>query len=412
MKRTGFEPYLLVLVTLALVAFGLVMVFSATSAPAALGNGNPMSYVEKQGVYAFLGITAMLVLRRIDYRRLRALAPALVVAALVLCLGVLAVGTKVNGARRWIEVGPVQFQPSEIAKLALAIWTAAYLARRRPPHTLKELAKPVGLIVGVFAALILVEPDMGTVIAIVLMVVTMLLVAGTPVRVLGVGTALVLGLGVAAIWFEPYRRSRFFAFLNPWHDPQGAGFQIVQAEIGMGSGGLFGAGLGQGVAKIHYLPEAHTDMIFAVIGEELGFIGAFALICAYAVFGYAGFRISLACKDPFGKRLAAGLTALVCGQAAINLAAVLGVAPLTGIPLPFISYGGSSLVVLLATVGVLLNIGASDVRQARPAEVPDRSRGNVRPRPAVAGGGRGAAREGGDGDLRRVAGSRRGTTRP
>jgi cell division protein FtsW len=216
-------------------------------------------------------------------------------------------------------------------------------------------------------------------------------------------------MAMAAIWFEPYRRARLFSFIDPWQDAQGAGFQTVQAMIGLGSGGLLGTGLGQGVQKVNYLPEAHTDMIFATIGEELGLLGASLVIAAYCAFAYAGMRVALRCRDPFGKRLAAGLTTLVCGQALINLGAVLGLAPLTGITLPFVSYGGSSLVVSLAAVGVLLNIAGHG--SAARAQVPDRSRGNRRPRAAVArgrGGARGARRQG---DLRRVAGSRRGAAR-
>ena len=221
-----------------------------------------------------------------------------------------------------------------------------------------------------------------------------------------------VALGAAAIWFEPYRRARFLSFLDPWQDAQGAGFQTVQAIIGIGSGGLFGEGLGESVQKIFYLPEAHTDMIFAIIGEELGLVGAARRDRAPSrVFAYAGLRVALRCRDPFGKRLAAGLTALVCGQAAINLAAVLGLAPLTGIPLPFVSYGGSSLVVLLASVGILLNIAAMS---ARPHElaVPDRGRRDGGPRAAGARGRGRAARARRTGDVRRVAGSRRGEARP
>jgi cell division protein FtsW len=236
-----------------------------------------------------------------------------------------------------------------------------------------------------------------------------LLVAGTPGKPLLGGLSLVGAIGVAAIWFEPYRRARIFSFLNPWGDAQGAGFQTVQAMIGLGSGGPFGVGLGQSVQKANYLPEAHTDMIFAIIGEELGLVGSAAVIAAYAAFAYAGLRIALRCKDPFGKRLAVALTVLVCGQAAINLAAVMGLAPLTGIPLPFVSYGGSSLVVALASVGVLLNI-AGDAGTAR-AEVPDCGRGDGRPRAAVARSGGGARRAGSAGDVRRVAGSRRSSVR-
>src|SRR5207244_8110241 len=200
---------------------------------------------------------------------------------------------------------------------------------------------------------------------------------------------------------------RFFSFLNPWHDAQGAGFQTVQAMIGLGSGGFFGVGLGQGVQKIFYLPEAHTDMIFAIIGEELGLVGAGLVVGAYMLFAYAGMRIALTCRDPFGKRLAAGLTALVCGQAVVNLCAVMGLAPLTGIPLPFVSYGGSSLVVELAPVGILLNIAGGHAGTKRAA-VPDRGRRDGRTRPAGAGGRGRAARPRRERDVRRVAGSRRG----
>ena len=233
----------------------------------------------------------------------------------------------------------------------------------------------------------------------------MLLVAGTPGRTLGVAMVIATALGTAAIWIEPYRRARFFAFLHPWHDAQGTGFQIVQAMIGMGSGHIFGVGLGQGVQKIFYLPEAHTDMMLANIGEELGLVGVTAVIGAYALFAYAGLDVAARCRDPFGKRLAAGLTVLVCGQAAVNIAAVLGIAPLTGIPLPFLSYGGSSIVVLLAGVGILLNIAQRGGTVA--ASVSDRSRRDGRTRPARAGGGGRAEDTRRARDVRRVARARR-----
>src|SRR5215831_15096792 len=274
MRKGEVESRILILVTLALVAFGVVMVYSATSASAAVGGANPNYYLERQGAYALLGIVLMVVAQRWDYRRLRALAPTLVLVSLVLLLAVLAIGPVVNGARRWITFGPAVFQPSELAKLSLAIWAAAYLARRRPPNTLKELWRPVGALACVFALLLILEPDLGTTIAIFVMLAGMLLVAGTPVRVLGAGLGIATALGVAAIWFEPYRRARIFSFVNPWHDAQGAGFQIVQAMIGLGSGGIFGRGLGQSIEKANFLPEAHTDMIFAIISEELGLVGA------------------------------------------------------------------------------------------------------------------------------------------
>ena len=402
--RRGIESSLLLLVTLGLVAFGLVMVYSATSASAALANGDPAYYLKRQAVYAVLGLVLLAVCARIDFYALRALAPALMVTSVVLLLAVLALGQATNGARRWIAFGPAQFQPSELAKLALAVWAAGYLARRRAPRTLKELWRPLGLVTVVFCGLILVEPDLGTAIAIVVMLAAMLLVSGTPARTLGGGIGIAATLGLLAVWFEPYRRARLFSFLNPWQDAQGAGFQTVQAMIGLGSGGIFGVGLGQSVQKANYLPEAHTDMIFAIIGEELGLVGATFVMAAYCAFAYGGLRIALQCKDPFGKRLAAGLTALVCGQAAINLAAVMGLAPLTGIPLPFVSYGGSSLVVALAAVGILLNIAANG--GIARASVSDRGRGDGRARPARARGGGRATRARSTRDVRRVAGSR------
>jgi cell division protein FtsW len=410
MTKAKVESQLLVLVTLGLVAFGLVMVYSATSAPAALARTDPMSYLKKQGVYALIGVALMLTTARFDYRRLRALAPGLVLTSLFLCLAVLAIGSRVNGARRWISLGPATFQPSELAKLALAVWAAAYLARRPAPQTLKQLWRPIGMLLGLFCALVLLEPDLGTVIAIVIVLAAILLISGTPVRTLGLAAGITVTLGLAAIWFEPYRRARIFSFLDPWKDPQGAGFQTVQALISMGSGGVFGAGLGQGVAKVNYLPEAHTDMIVAVIGEELGLVGVTAVVAAFAAFAYAGLRVALACKDPFGKRLAAGLVALVCGQAVINLAAVLGLAPLTGIPLPFISYGGSSLVVALASVGILLNIAGGHGAEGRAA-VPDRGRRDGRSRAARARGRRSARAARSTRDVRRVARSHRGAAR-
>jgi cell division protein FtsW len=248
---------------------------------------------------------------------------------------------------------------------------------------------------------------------IVTMLAAMLLVAGTPARVLGSAGAIVFALGLVAVWLEPYRRARMLSFLDPWQDPQGAGFQTVQAMIGFGSGGLLGDGLGEGIAKVNYLPEAHTDMILAVIGEELGLVGTTAVIVAYAAFAYAGLRIALAARDPFAKRLAAGLVAMICGQAAINVAAVLGLAPLTGIPLPFVSYGGSSLVVALMSVGILLNIAESHGARARGrSPVRDRGRGDGGTRASGARGRRGAAHARRGGDVRRVAGARRGAARP
>jgi cell division protein FtsW len=403
--RGQLEQRLLILVTLGLVAFGLVMVFSATSASAALGEGDPMRFLIKQGLYAGAGLVLLAVFTRVDYHALRPLAPLLLAVAFVGCIAVLAIAPSINGAQRWFLVGPISIQPAEIAKLAVLVWACAVLSRRPVPTTLGELLKPVGIVVAVFGALIVVEPDLGTTIALFVMIAGILLVSGVPVRLFALTATLALGAGALAIWMEPYRRERLFSFLDPWKDAQGAGFQNVQAIIGMGSGGITGEGLGQGIQKVNFLPEAHTDMIFAVVGEELGFVGSSLVIAAFAVFAWAGFRVALQCRDPFGKRLAAGITTLICGQAAVNLAAVLGIAPLTGIPLPFVSYGGSSLLVLLCCVGVLLNIAVNE--RVVEARVRDRGRGNGRSRPARARGGRSAPRTRTDGDVRRHARPRR-----
>jgi cell division protein FtsW len=403
--RGQLEQRLLILVTLGLVAFGLVMVFSATSASATLGEGDPMRYLVKQGLYAVAGLVLLVLVSRIDYHALRPLAPVLLIGSFVACAAVLVAAPAINGAHRWFVLGPVSVQPAELAKVAVCVWTCAVLARRPVPRTMAELMKPVGLVVCAFGALIVIEPDLGTTITLFLMVAGILLVSGIPLRLFALAGTFALGAGLLAIYMEPYRRDRIFSFLDPWKDAEGAGFQNVQAIIGMGSGGLTGEGIGQGIQKINFLPEAHTDMIFAVVGEELGLVGSLVVIAGFAIFAWAGFRVALACRDPFGKRLAAGITTLVAGQAAINLAAVLGMAPLTGIPLPFVSYGGSSLVVLLCAVGVLLNIAVND--RVVEARVRDRGRGNRRPRAAGARGRGGAPRPRSDRDVRRDARPRR-----
>jgi cell division protein FtsW len=398
--RGGLEYHLLVVVTLGLVAFGLVMVYSASSARAALAADDPAYYLKRQAAYALLGIVALVVLSRTDFRRLRYCVPPLLLTSFALLVAVLVIGTPVNGAKRWITLGPATVQPSELAKLALALWVAAYLSRSPAPQSLRELIRPIGAVFGLSLVLILVEPDLGTAISVVVMLAAVLVVAGTRLSTLAGAAAIGVSLIAAAIWLEPYRRERILSFLDPWQDPQGAGFQSVQAMLALGSGGFFGVGLGESVQKVYYLPESSTDMIFAIVGEELGLVGAFALLAAFVVFGYAGFNVALACRDPFGKLLATGITALICGQAALNVSAVMGLAPLTGIPLPFVSYGGSSLVVMLASVGILLNIAVNHAAESS-ATAADRSRGNSRSRAARPRGRRVAA------ESRRVSHARR-----
>ena len=408
------EYHLLLLVTLGLVAFGLIMVYSASSGTAVVEGHDPIGALAHQAVYAAVGVVAMLVLARFSYRRLRYFAaPILFVSiGLLIAVKVPGIGVSIKGAQRWIYLGPISIQPSEFAKAAVLVFAAAVLAsRRRPPATLVQLFNPVGAVVLVVLLLIHSEPDLGTTIAIALMVCGVLLVAGTPLR-LFTSVAVVGVIGVAyTVAREPYQMDRIRTFLDPWKDPSGAGYQSIQALLALGSGGPWGVGIGNGTQKIGFLPEAPTDMIGAVIGEELGLVGILGVTLAFAVFTYCGFRIAMRCKDPFGKYLAAGATTLVAGQAIVNFGAVLGFLPLTGVPLPLISSGGSSLVVMLSLVGVMLNVADSSAAGARAqsprSEAKDgRTTEAKRAQPTRADRGRrhGGARRAGAGGGRRAAG--------
>jgi cell division protein FtsW len=390
-------------VVLALVSFGLVMVYSTSSATALLNDGDPLGTVTRQAAYAGVGLAAYAVFARMSPEGMRRLGPAALALAAFLLLVVLvpSIGLEANGSRRWIGLGALgQLQPSELAKLALVLWLAQAISR--DPGRLRT---PAGLLpyLGVTAALallVLLEPDMGTAVVLGSTAVAALIVAGARMRHLG--AVLVLGglLALVAVMAEPYRRDRLLAFLDPWSDPNGAGFQSVQAQVALGSGGVSGVGLGDGVQKAFYLPEAHTDMILATVGEELGLIGVVAVLVAFALFALAGYRIALRARDLHQQALAAGLTTLVLAQAAINIGAVVGVTPVTGVPLPFVSFGGSSLIVLLASTGLLVNIGRRSHSSSRLAAVAlragaDRRRRDRRARDAGAGGGRRPARAGG-----------------
>ena len=375
-----FEGQVLLVVTLALTAFGQVMVYSASSATAlthrAYGN-DPLYFLKNGILFTVVGVLAMLVAMRAPVGWLRATGPAILVVSIVLLLLVLTPAAPViNGARRWLVLGPLTVQPSELAKLGLLATLSALLAaRRRPPTTMRDALLPYGAVTALVAGLVVLEPDLGSTLAIGLMVAALLTIAGTPVRVMaGVvgGAALLAALSIAR---TPYQRDRFLAFLDPWHAAGGAaadGYQVMQSMIAIGSGGFWGRGLGESVQKVNYLPEAHTDMIFAVIGEELGLLGTVLLVTGFGLFAWAGFSIALHARDRFSQLLAGGATALVVGQAGVNLGAVMGILPLTGIPLPLISYGSSSKVVTLVIVGVVLSVcreGRATVA-VRPRSVP------------------------------------------
>jgi cell division protein FtsW len=377
-QQQPLEHRLLLTATLCLLAGGAVMVYSASSARTLLeGDGDGTAYLIKYLVYGGVGLVLMQVIARQSLASIRRVTPYLLLAAFVLLLLVLVpgFGVKINGARRWLGVGPLQFQPAEIMKVALVLHAAAIMSAR--PKLALNLRTAAGPIVGVGAAAILLvaaQPDLGTALVISFTLAAMLVAAGMPLRQLGliagVGAFLVLVFAI----LEPYRRARLTAFMNPWADAGGSGFQSVQGQIALGSGGLFGLGPGQSVQKIFYLPEAHTDFILAVIGEELGVAGICVLLSLYGMIGYAGLRTAKAAKGAYAKLLAAGLTSLILCQALLNIYTVLGLAPLTGVPLPFISSGSTSLIVLLCSMGLLLNVaqgGSLPLRAVGPSR--DRS---------------------------------------
>jgi cell division protein FtsW len=294
------------------------------------------------------------------------------------------IGVSVNGATRWLALGPIQFQPSELLKLALILYAAQLLAARPAAvETISGIAKPLLIVVGCACALLLVQPDMGTAMVICLAIGALLIAAGVPKQNLLKIIAILAVLALIFAVIEPYRRARLLTFLHPWQDATGAGFQSVQAMIAIGSGGFFGVGLGESVQKIFYLPEAHTDMILAVIGEEWGVMGIAGVAGLFGLLGYAGLRAAKLSKDRYAKLVAAGITGLILSQAILNFFAVMGMAPLTGVPLPFISYGSSNLIVVLAGAGILLNVaGGATIASRQARKKPQKRSRQQRSRPA------------------------------
>jgi cell division protein FtsW len=377
------EYNILLTATLCLLAAGAVMVYSASSARTLLeGQGDGTTYLVKYLIFGTIGLVVMQVLARGGLELLPRLTPALLLVSFVLLLAVLmpGIGVRINGARRWIGAGPLQFQPSELMKLALVLYATGLLAAN--PSRLQRLnggtVGPLLLVTGGAILLVVLQPDLGTALVIAFTIGALLLVAGVPLSLLGKIGAVGLVLVLLFILIEPYRAARLTAFVNPWAHAASSGFQSVQGQIALGSGGLFGVGLGESVQKVFYLPEAHTDFILAVIGEELGVAGVCGLLFMYGLIGYAGLRTAKAARTRYTQLLAAGLTALILCQALLNVFAVLGIAPLTGVPLPFISSGSSSLLVLLATMGLLLNVASRSTSHLASLPVPDSWPGDAR----------------------------------
>jgi cell division protein FtsW len=372
--ETSLEHRLLLTATLCLLAIGAVMVYSASSATTLLkGQGDAGGYLIKFIAYGAIGLLLMRLLARDGVAKVQSITAPLLVTSFVLVLAVHVpgLGVSVNGARRWLGRGALLFQPSELMKLALVLYAATLIARRpRRVRHLGELFKPLLLVVAAACLMVASQPDLGTAMVIGFTIVAILVAAGVPMGELGKLLAAAVALIFIYALAEPYARARLTSFLDPWAHASGSGFQAVQGQIAIGSGGLLGAGPGQSVQKVFYLPEAPTDFILAVIAEELGALGVCALMCLYGVIGYAGLRAARNAKSLYSALIAVGVTALILSQALLNTFAVLGLAPLTGVPLPFVSYGSSSLIVMLAAMGLLLNVaagGTGHVRAVTPA---------------------------------------------
>ena len=366
MSRTRKTDRPLFVATLLLVCTSVVMVYSASAVVAMDRFQQPNLFLTKQALWAALGLAVLAIASRIDYRLYK---DDRVVWAVLGVVGLMLAGVlfsaPVNGTRRWFGIGGLGIQPSELAKVACVLFTAVTLERRA--HRINDLRyslMPVGLITGGLMLLILLQPDFGTAMSLMAIVGVMVFAAGLDYRYL-VGMATVLTpVVVAILWAEPYRRARFLIFLDPWKDPLGNGFQIIQSLIAVGTGGVQGKGLMAGVQKLFYLPEPHTDFIYAVIAEELGLIGASAVLLCFVVITWRGLRVSVRAEDSFGSFVALGLTTMIGVQAFVNISMVLSLLPTKGITLPLVSNGGSSLLISLLAMGILLNISQHESAEA------------------------------------------------
>jgi cell division protein FtsW len=338
---------------------GLVMILSSSSVEALANYGSSWLFFKRQLAWTILGLGGLTVTARVDYRALRRLMTPLLVVASVLLLLVLVpgVGVAVNGSTRWLGAGALRFQPSELAKFALLVYCADVLTRRAASvGDWRSVLRPVALTFSFFAALIMLQPDMGTTIVLAILTGTMLFVGGLRLRHLAVVGLVLIFAGTVLAIVEPYRRARLLSFVDPFAHAQEGGYQVAQSLIALGSGGWTGVGLGAGRAKWLFLPNAHTDFIFAIIGEELGLLGCLLVLFLFGALAVQGVRAALRAPDRFGALLAAGITGWIVGQALVNVGTVTGMLPVTGVPLPFVSFGGSALLFTMCATGVLLNV--------------------------------------------------------
>ncbi len=378
-----------------LTGIGLVMVLSASSVSSAIEYGTSFLFLKRQAVYAAIGTVALIATARISYRRWQALSPFLLIVSIALMGLALhpSIGSTRGGSSRWIEVGPVTVQPSELAKLAVVMFAATVLTRKwKRLDDAAHLAIPLLPAVLVVCGLIVLQRDLGTTTVVVVTTFVMLFAAGVRLRYLAVTTLTAAVMGWGLIMVEGYRKARLFSYLHPGADPLNSGYQVIQSLIGLGSGGWFGVGLGASRQKWMWLPNAHTDFIFSILGEELGLIGEIVVLVLFAVLVYTGIRIASRATDTFGRLLATGIVGWLAIQTLVNLGAVTGLLPVTGVPLPFVSFGGSSLIVTLAGVGILANIGRTAGREqagerspeARKARTGRSGRGRTANPPATA----------------------------
>ncbi|HWC14133.1 MAG TPA: putative lipid II flippase FtsW [Actinomycetota bacterium] len=372
---------LLPITTAALVVTGLVMILSASSVVAYASYGSSFLFFQRQFLWAAIGIVGFVFFARLDYRKLRGVGYLAFGGVIVMLIVVLVpgIGVTVGGSSRWIGIGSFVIQPSEIAKLALVLF-AADVFSRKDEKSLRELshtALPMLPALAILALLVMLQPDLGTTILLGTIGFGMLFVAGAPLRYLGpigvVGIVAALGAGMAS----PYRRVRLLAFMDPWQDPLGTGYHTIQSLIALGSGGWFGVGLGASRQKWMYVPNAHTDFIYAILGEEMGLLGTFAVLGMFAFLIYLGVRIARGAPDRFGMLIASGITMWIGMQALVNMGAVTASLPITGVPLPLVSFGGSSLVISLAAMGLMTNIAqAGKMKRLRSSIAPHQKAGS------------------------------------
>lgn len=360
-RTTDFK--ILWILIIALNLFGLLMILSASSVTALYQYGSSWYQFRQQLLYFILGCGAMFVMSRFPYERLSNLMRPILFISAGLMVAVLlpGLGANVNGSSRWIVLGPLRLQPAELAKLAVILYAADTLTRRVGQiRDWKAAMRPVAIVFVIFAALLMKQPNLGTTIILATIVLVMLFVAGVPGKPLAIFSVALVGLATLFAFAEPYRFRRLMAFRNAWDDPLNTGFQTIQSQVGFANGGIFGTGLGQGRAKWGFLPEAHTDFIYAIIGEEIGLVGSSLVIAMFLGFALLGVRTALHSRDRFGMLLATGITTWILIQAIINIGASVGALPITGVPLPFVSAGGSSLVLTMAASGILLNVARQE----------------------------------------------------